>query len=78
MPKVMPASSCGMVVQINATASTRICCCETDGCNDAAFVEACSKGTAPTQQPPGFSCNGKVIINGEQDGPAMPQVCSGK
>ena len=37
----------------------KICCCNTEKCNDAAFVEKCKAGTAPTSSPKGFTCIAK-------------------
>ena len=37
----------------------KICCCNTEKCNDAAFIEKCKAGTAPTSKPKGFTCIAK-------------------
>ena len=37
----------------------KICCCNTEKCNDAAFGEKRKAGTAPTSQPKGFTCFAK-------------------
>jgi len=72
LPKQMPASSCGTSMQIDGK-TMKICCCDTDNCNDDAFINNCRGGTVPPINPSGFTCytkfteNSVVRSSGDQD-----------
>lgn len=55
LPKEANVAACGKTVTINDLTTT-ICCCHTENCNNAEFVNKCKKNKAPTSTPPGFQC----------------------
>lgn len=61
LAKAANAAACGQTATVNSVTTT-ICCCQTDNCNDADFVNKCRDNKAPTSKPPGFQCIMKAGI----------------
>lgn len=79
LPKQAGISGCGMSVAVGGI-STKICCCDTENCNDENFVNAChsGSGTGGSSKNDKFQCIMKGSISGHMASVSGKMTCSDK